>query len=118
MDMGKHYERKAAALVKRNGLTVLKRNFSCKLGEIDLICMDGDSVVFIEVRFRSHSQFGSAVSSVTPAKRAKLQRSAQWFLQLHPDLARRSCRFDVLAFTADKNGGADDVQWIKNAFTM
>ena len=118
MDIGKHYEQEAAALVERRGLTVLMRNFSCKLGEIDLICMDGNSVVFIEVRFRSHPQFGSAAASITPAKRAKLWRCAQWFLRLYPSLARRTCRFDVLAFTADKDGGEDDVQWIKNAFTM
>ena len=118
MNIGENYEKAAAALAERNGLLVLERNFSCKLGEIDLICMDGDSVVFIEVRFRSHPQFGSAAASVTSAKRGKLVRCAQLYLRQRPELGQRACRFDVLAFTGTGGKGDTDVRWIKNAFTM
>lgn len=105
-------EDKAHDWCRQRGWTVLSRNYQVKVGEIDLICRDGETLVFIEVRQRSNERFGSASASVTPAKQKKLIRAAQWYLQSNPAQARSSARFDVLAL--DKNNA---IHWIKGAFS-
>jgi putative endonuclease len=92
----------------------LEQNFLCKLGEIDLILMDGQTLVFTEVRFRKNPDFGGAAASVTPGKQRKLQRAAQVYLQRTGQIP--ACRFDVLAMTQDQNSQIICENWIKNAF--
>lgn len=104
-------EDKAHDWCLQQGWTVLTRNFQVKVGEIDLICRDGDTLVFIEVRQRRNERFGSASASVTPAKQKKLIRAAQWYLQSNPAQARSGARFDVLALDM-----SNSIHWIKGAF--
>ena len=92
------------------GLALIARNVQCKAGELDLIMQDGLTVVFVEVKLRSRSYFGGALSSVTVAKIARLKRAAQWYLLAH--YGQRSwpaCRFDVVAWDGPR------LTWIKNA---
>jgi putative endonuclease len=111
-DAGARYESLALAHLERAGLVLVARNYRCRYGEIDLVLREGDTVVFVEVRYRRAGGFGDGIDSVTAAKQAKLVRAARAFLADHPRLATHACRFDVLAIGDDT--GAPD--WRRNAF--
>ncbi len=76
--------------------------------------LQGDTVVFVEVRYRSRSDYGSGAESVNRRKQGRIVNTARYFLQRHPGLRDRPCRFDVVAVTG--HGQAQAVQWIPNAF--
>jgi putative endonuclease len=86
------------------------------LGEIDLVALDSDRLTFIEVRYRSRSDFGSALASVSPAKQQKVLMTAQIFLASHEDYCNRYCRFDIIAFDGPR--GSVSAQWLKGAFGL
>ncbi|HET6545848.1 MAG TPA: YraN family protein [Rhodanobacteraceae bacterium] len=109
---GARYENFALAHLERAGLDLIARNAGCRHGELDLVMRDGDTVVFVEVRYRASSGFGDGLDSVGAAKRAKLVRAAAVYLARNPHLASRPCRFDVIALTGD----ATTVDWCRNAF--
>ena len=110
---GARYEDAAAAWLESNGLRILVRNFRSRAGELDIVALDRDCVVFVEVRSRAHARFGGAAASVGPRKRERLLRTAQGFLQRHPALATLPCRFDVLAYEQ----AATRPRWIRAAFS-
>lgn len=115
-EMGKHYESLAAEFLERQGLSILEHNFNCKLGEMDLICLDQQkTLLFIEVRFRKTQYFGGGEASINRSKQKKLINTAQIFLKMKPHLANLSCRFDVIAITITNNKPA--FNWIQNAFS-
>ena len=112
---GKDAEGQALLHLQQHSLRLLAQNWLCKRGELDLVMLDGDTVVFVEVRFRQHRQWGGAVDSVDARKRAKLIMAAQYFLQCEPRWANYPCRFDVVAI----EGRLDEpprLNWIRNAF--
>jgi putative endonuclease len=111
-EAGSHFEDLALAHLERAGLALIARNATYRHGEIDLVMNDGDTVVFVEVRYRTPSGFGDGLDSVGTHKRAKLVRAAESFLAAHPRLARRPCRFDVIALS----GNGSDAEWCRNAF--
>lgn len=84
-----------------------ERNFGCKGGEIDLLMMDRDTLVFVEVRKRALSKFGGAADSVGSAKQRRLIVAAQVYLQRYK--SPPACRFDVIAIDGDK------ITWLKDA---
>lgn len=108
-------EAQARQHLERQGLRLLAQNWRCRLGELDLVMLDGDTVVFVEVRYRRHSAWGGAAESVDARKREKLTRAAQLFLQQESRWAEHPCRFDVIAITADSQSAAP-LNWIQNAF--
>jgi putative endonuclease len=93
---------------------LITRNFSTKVGEIDLIMRDEQHVAFIEVRYRSTSHFGGAVHSITPGKRRKLMRCAKIFLTRRRNWAGYPCRFDVIAY--DACNSSSEPRWVRAAF--
>jgi len=97
-------------------LRVVERNFRCRLGEIDLIAIDEDCLVFVEVRFRSNSHFASAAESVDVRKQVKLVRAANFFLSRNRQYACWTMRFDVIAIQETGDAGFQDWQWIRDAF--
>ncbi|WP_405118937.1 YraN family protein [Pseudomonas leptonychotis] len=101
--------------LEQQGLRLLAQNWRCRLGELDLVMLDADTVVFVEVRYRRHSAWGGAAESVDARKREKLSRAAQHFLQQESRWAKYPCRFDVIAITADSQAPAQ-LDWIQNAF--
>jgi len=111
---GKTVEDYCANWLEQQGLQILKQNFSCKLGEIDIIAQDGEQISFVEVRYRKQGTFGGAAASVDRGKRKKLTNTANFFLQTHSQFALKPCRFDVLAVAGSP--GQYKVNWIKNAF--
>ena len=102
--LGRWGEKYCQRFLKRKGLKKLTRNFSCKTGEIDLIMVDIDgTIVFVEVRTRADESFGPAESSITFAKKAKLLRTAQYFLATH-NIENRPFRFDVITIVLAPTG--------------
>jgi putative endonuclease len=106
-------EAHAQAFLEQRGLRLLERNWACRSGELDLVMLDGDTVVFVEVRYRRHAGWGGALASVDARKQQKLIRAAQLFLQKEGRWAKHPCRFDVVALGAHD---ADESDWIRNAF--
>jgi putative endonuclease len=106
-------EARAEAFLLQQGLVKHAKNYRCKLGEIDLIMQHNTTLVFIEVRLRSHTGFASAAESVTVRKQQKIIRTAQHYLQQHKLTDTANCRFDVIAFSDNGNPG-----WIKDAFSV
>jgi putative endonuclease len=111
---GEAWEWLAERYLRDRGLTTLARNFHCRLGEIDLVMRDGGMIVFVEVRYRRQSRFGSAIESVTRTKQLKICRAAGIFLSRRPALASRPCRFDVVGISG--SAGDASVEWISGAF--
>ena len=107
---GAKAEAAAEHYLRDHGLHPIARNFSCKLGEIDLIMRDGNTLVFIEVRFRKSNRFGSAIETVTRSKQQKIQRTAQYYLMQQANSANMALRFDVIGMSES------ETQWIKSAF--
>ncbi len=114
---GAHYEAEAAELVCHQGLRILARNYSAKTGEIDIIALEGNTLVFLEVRARSNPYFLSAAASVDKRKQGRICRTAQVFLQRNRQWAHLPCRFDVIAFEPRQSPHDGAVQWIRAAFT-
>lgn len=114
--IGTDAERAAETYLLQQGLTLLLRNAQCRLGEIDLVMRDGDTLVFIEVRKRRSRQYGGAAQSVDYHKQRKLILTAQFLLTRYPQWSNLPCRFDVIAFEA----GSDQQTplWYKDAFRL
>nr|WP_025996303.1 YraN family protein [Pseudomonas viridiflava] len=112
---GREAEAYALLYLQQQGLRLIAQNWLCKRGELDLVMLDGDTVVFVEVRYRRHSSWGGAVESVDFRKQAKLVTAAQLFLQQESGWARYPCRFDVVAVEGTA-GDSAPLNWIKNAF--
>ena len=110
-------EARAETFLLQQGLVKRARNYRCKLGEIDLIMQHGTAhdttLVFVEVRLRSHTGFANAAESVTYRKQQKIIKTAQHYLQQHQLTDKANCRFDVIAFSDN-----DSPEWIKDAFSV
>lgn len=109
-DAGRAAEQLAARFLEARGLVILKRNFRCRAGEVDLIARDGSTLVFVEVRLRAGRAFGGAAASVDTRKQAKVLRAAQYYLAGRPE---QPCRCDVIALD---RLAADRIEWIRDAF--
>ena len=108
--LGQTAEAHAERYLISQGLKRIARNWRCRFGEIDLIMREGNTLVFIEVRMRSHADFGGAAASVDAGKQRKLLAAAKLYLSALPEMPK--CRFDVIALT-DRQAPP---QWIKSAF--
>lgn len=112
--LGDQAENAACDYLQTQGLKLVERNFLCKRGEIDLIMNQGNTTVFVEVRYRRNSHFGSAAESVDWRKQEKLLAAAEQYLQSHPKAAKGACRFDVVALTHQNQ--QNTIDWIVDAF--
>ncbi|KTD69456.1 hypothetical protein Lste_2614 [Legionella steelei] len=90
----------------------MTQNYSCRLGEIDLIMRDQEELVFIEVRSRVSAQFGGGIASVTYAKKQKILKTATYYLLKHKKYDQFALRFDVVSI----DGTSATINWIKDAF--
>lgn len=107
---GAQAEALAADFLRRRGLTVLARNYRVRGGEVDLVCRDGGTLVFVEVRLRASQRFGGAAASITAAKQRRVILAAQHYLAGKADVA---CRFDCVLLDALD---ASRIDWIRDAF--
>lgn len=108
--VGTTYEELAAKYLERRGYQILERNYRCRLGEIDLIAREGNTLVFLEVKYRKTGAYGSPAEAVTFAKQRTICRVADYYRITHGISERQPCRFDVVAIL----GGQIEV--IRNAF--
>lgn len=107
-------EQQALDHLQRQGLRLVARNVRERGGEIDLVMLDGATLVFVEVRARAARGLVGALESVTPTKQRRVTHAARLFLARHPDHAQRACRFDVVGIT--HAGVASTLEWARNAF--
>ncbi|WP_448211924.1 YraN family protein [Colwellia sp. MEBiC06753] len=113
--VGDQTEQLAANYLIGQGLKVLTKNFSSKFGEVDIICLDNDSYVFVEVKYRQSANYGGAISTVSLSKQQKLKLCASFYLQQSGlNEYNTPCRFDVVALQG--NLGQPQITWLKNAF--
>jgi putative endonuclease len=100
----------AARFLERQKFTVIARNHHCRGGEIDLICRDGGTLVFVEVRLRRNGDFGGAAASITPAKQRRIVLAARHYLA-STGKHNADCRFDCVLLDGQR------IEWIKDAFS-
>jgi putative endonuclease len=110
---GQRAENLASDYLSRHGLRLQAKNYYCRYGEIDLVMLDDDFLVFVEVRHRSSNQFGGAIASVNANKQQKLRLTAEHYLLKHR-LTNQACRFDLFCLDGDLNN--PEINWLRNAF--
>lgn len=124
---GSRFEQQACKFLQAQELRLVAQNWQQPtVGELDLVMIEigpaWSTLVFIEVRQRKQSVYGDAALSVTASKQRKVIKTAQCFLQQHPEYSHYDCRFDVIAYnTAGKLGSKEDPlnnepEWLKGAF--
>jgi putative endonuclease len=113
--LGRRGEREAEKFLKRLGYRIIARSQRSRLGEIDLVAVDGRTIVFVEVKTRRSDQAGHPAEAVGPAKQQQLTRVALGYLRRH-DLLEYAARFDVVAITWSADSRRPTIEHIKNAF--
>ncbi|UYI47523.1 YraN family protein [Vibrio natriegens] len=112
--IGNQYETLAKQYLLRQGLRFVEQNFLTKVGEIDLIFQQGETIVFVEVKYRNNDRFGSAAEMVTHAKMRKLIKTANiWLSRQKQSVHTIDYRFDVIAI----QDSGRDINWIQNAIS-
>ena len=112
---GQQAELWASEYLQQHGLVLITKNYHCRRGEIDLVMQDGQSLVFVEVRYRKSARFGSALESVDRKKQAKLIFTAEHYLVQNTQ-PFSAYRFDVIAITPEQNKPV--ITWVKDAFQL
>ena len=108
---GTVYEQIAAEYLEKQGMVILERNFRRgRNGEIDIIGKDGKYLVFVEVKYRTGTEKGSAAEAVTAAKQKVICSVADYYRYLHKYDDNTWVRYDVVAIQGE------EIQWIRNAF--
>lgn len=113
--LGDRGERMACRYLRRQGLKILARQCASRYGEIDLIALEGDTVVFVEVKTRHSADAGLPFEAVTRHKQHRLTRAALAFLKKQGWL-ERPARFDVVSILWPEQGGRPEVHHYRNAF--
>jgi len=112
---GKDSESLAVRHLKKNGYKILQQNYRNKLGEIDIIAKDKQTLVFVEVKARKSVHFGSPKWAVTPKKQRKISKVALYYLKATRQ-SNVKARFDVVAISSLQN--KPRIEIIKNAFDL
>lgn len=120
-EKGYQVEELVKAYLIKQGLKEICSNYSCKVGEIDLVLKHHNTLVFTEIRYRKNAHFGSGIETVSMAKQKKLIITAEHFLQHHAWSKKLYCRFDVVGATLAAQNEEHcynglKINWIQNAF--
>jgi putative endonuclease len=105
-------EERAAQHLRAAGLELLQRNYRCRMGELDLVALQGAVLVIAEVRLRSSDRYGGAAASITHGKRRRIVRATRHLLARHPALQKLPVRFDAVLVSSAEG----PVEWIRGAF--
>ena len=108
--VGDCYEVIAEEYLQKRGYRILERNFRCKFGEVDIIAMHQDAIVFVEVKYRKTGEFGHPTEAVSRQKQIRISNVASFYMYSRKQYTNRSCRFDVVSII----GG--NVTLYQNAF--
>ena len=112
---GRSWEAVARDYLQKRGLSVLKERYTCRLGELDLVCRQGATIVIVEVRARKRGSFTSAIDSVDRHKQRKIILATRHLLMCNPEWHTQPLRFDVFA-VSDIDTKTPQIQWAQNAF--
>jgi len=112
-ELGRRAERAAERFLNKRGLRTIVRNYRTRVGEIDLVMADEGETVFVEVRYRTRTDFGDGAATVDYNKQKRLVRAARHYLHRHADDV--PCRFDVVSVT--RTHYRLRLEWIRSAFT-
>jgi putative endonuclease len=104
----------ACSYLEEIGLEIIERNYQFGHGEIDIIAKDGNTLVFIEVKYRKNFSFGPPELAVPKHKQQQVRKVAETYLW-EKNISNQSCRIDVIAITQLK-GKTPEISHIKNAF--
>lgn len=114
--LGDRYEARALEFLRQAGCSLIGQQLRCPLGELDLVMRDGQTLVFVEVRYRRSNRFGGAQASITRVKQERLLKAIDWWL---PRLVREAfggrmppCRVDLATFEAD------NLTWHRDALRL
>jgi len=113
--LGKMGEDFAAGYLEKSGLQIIQRNFATRRGEIDIIAVDGDEIVFMEVKTRTNTQLGKPEEAIDEAKISKIRQIAREYLAPR-DMMETPVRFDVMAIVWNRERKKWQARWIKRAF--
>lgn len=116
-EIGSNAEGIAAEYLKKQGLILIASNYHSRMGEVDLIMQEDETVVFVEVRYRTSKKYGEAVETITYTKQNKIIKTAERFLQEKKWNERYPCRFDVVTIEPS-HGEGTSINWLKNAFQV
>ena len=115
-DVGTRGEQLAVKFLKRNGYTILQRNYRCKLGEIDIVCYDRGTIAFVEVKTRHSDAYGPPERSVTEAKKRQIAKVALHYIA-EKKIEDIDFRFDVVSIFHTPLEKHPIITLFKNAFT-
>ncbi|MEW6356659.1 MAG: YraN family protein [Planctomycetota bacterium] len=99
--LGKKGEEAAVRFLKKNGYRILERNVQCRVGEIDVVASEGDTICFVEVKSRQSDDAGLPEYAVTKTKQRRMVNAALFYLTRHR-VQDADCRFDVLSIIMDE----------------
>ena len=102
----------ACAFLEENNLKIIERNYRCKIGEIDIIALDKNEIVFVEVKTRSQNEYGLPAEAVNKAKKAHIYHVAEYYMMVNK-IENRFCRIDIVEIYMYKN--VYKINYIKNA---
>ncbi len=114
-ELGKKGEEIAIRFLKKKGYRILERNYVCKMGEMDIVAREKDTLAFIEVKTRTTTAFGPPQLAVNLTKQMQLSKVALYFLK-EKKLEDVKARFDVVAILLRSRG--EEIELIKDAFDL
>jgi len=103
--LGQIGEHHARLTLEARGYAFIARNWNCAAGELDLVMLDGEELVFVEVKTRRGEQAGRADDAISASKAQRMLGAAEWFLAEHPAHQERVWRCDLMAITVDPRSG-------------
>jgi putative endonuclease len=112
--IGSEAERVARTFLEQQGLTFILQNYRCRTGEIDLVMQDGDELVFVEVKYRSRSQYGSAIEFFHAKKKRKFESAVMHYMQdkgFNPSIVPH--RIDLVGIEG-KGKQQQNINWLKS----
>ncbi len=113
--IGSSIEAMACNFLKQQNLKIVEQNYRCRMGEIDIIAQDKETLVFVEVRYRKKNCFAQAEETVNYKKQKRIINTSLHFLVSHKLVEKVPCRFDVVGVNLIE-GKIPELTWIKNAF--
>jgi putative endonuclease len=113
--LGAFGEDVACSYLEEQGYRILERNFSCKVGELDIVAIDGETLSFVEVKCRTGVDYGNPSEAVSYSKQGKIVKAALFFMTKYK-LFDYMCRFDVIEVLTDGTKEDTRINLIKNAF--
>jgi putative endonuclease len=114
IELGAYGENQACKYLKKKGYQILKKDFRCKIGQIDIIARDGDTLCFIEVKCRSSCSFGQPEEAITWKKKQRIKKIAEYYM-LRKRITNTDIRYDAVSIL-EPDDDKKQISLIKNAF--